>query len=315
MEGNREFRSDVFSMLMEDRRNALQVYNALNNTEYDDPELVEVRTLDKGVSLSVRNDAAIVVDSVLSLYEHQSTVCPNMPLRQLFYVSNTLRKIVKNENLFGSSLVKIPVPKFVVFYNGEAKQPAVQELRLSDAFEKKTERPELELFCKVYNINPGMNDELLSRCRVLDEYMIFVNYVREYRKKYGNDELKTAIEVAIERCIKEDILVEFFRKRREEVMKAMELDFTFERQIELESAAAMKRGEARGIELGREQGRKQGEAIGEARGREQGIEVFILDKIEDGIPEEKIVAKLMKAYSLDEEKAMQYLEKYGSISV
>ena len=303
MEGNREFRSDVFSMLMEDRRNALQVYNALNNTEYDDPELVEVRTLDKGVSLSVRNDAAIVVDSVLSLYEHQSTVCPNMPLRQLFYVSNTLRKIVKNENLFGSSLVKIPVPKFVVFYNGEAKQPAVQELRLSDAFEKKTERPELELFCKVYNINPGMNDELLSRCRVLDEYMIFVNYVREYRKKYGNDELKTAIEVAIDRCIKEGVLVDFFRKRREEVMKAMELDFTFERQIELESAAAMKRGEA------------IGEARGIELGREQGIEVFILDKIEDGIPKEKIVVKLMKAYSLDEEKAMQYLEKYGNISV
>lgn len=301
MEGNREFKSDVFSMLMEDRSNALQVYNALNGTDYDDPELVEIHTLEKGVSLSVRNDAAIVVDSSLSLYEHQSTVCPNMPLRQLFYVSNTLYEMVDDENLFGSSLIKIPVPRFVVFYNGEAKQPAVKELRLSDAFEKKTERPELELICKVYNINSGMNTELLSRCRVLDEYMIFVGYVREYRKAYGSQDIKKAIGAAIDRCIQEGILVEFFRKRRKEVMKAMELDFTFERQIELERKDAMKRGE------------EIGEARGIEKGIESGIEVFVLDKIEDGISEEKIIAKLMKAYSLTEEKARQYVEKYVTV--
>ena len=80
MAGNREYKSDVFSMLMEDKTNALEVYNALNDTSYDDPELVEMHTLDKGVSLSVRNDAAFVVDASLSIYEHQSTVCPNMPL-------------------------------------------------------------------------------------------------------------------------------------------------------------------------------------------------------------------------------------------
>jgi len=309
MEGNREFKSDVFSMLMEDRSNALQVYNALNGTDYDDPELVEIHTLEKGVSLSVRNDAAIVVDSSLSLYEHQSTVCPNMPLRQLFYVSNTLYEMVDDENLFGSSLIKIPVPRFVVFYNGEAKQPAVKELRLSDAFEKKTEHPELELICKVYNINSGMNTELLSRCRVLDEYMIFVGYVREYRKAYGSQDIKKAIGAAIDRCIQEGILVEFFRKRRKEVMKAMELDFTFERQIELERKDAMKRGE----EIGEARGIEKGIEKGIERGLEKGLEVFVLDKIEDGISEEKIIAKLMKAYSLTEEKARQYVEKYVTV--
>ncbi len=55
MEGNREYKSDVFSMLMEDKRNALQVYNVLNGTDYTNPELVEIHTLDKGVSLSIRN--------------------------------------------------------------------------------------------------------------------------------------------------------------------------------------------------------------------------------------------------------------------
>ena len=83
--GNREYKSDVFSMLMEDSANALEVYNALNGTNLTDPEAIEIRTLDKGVSLSVRNDAAFIVDAALSIYEHQSTVCPNMPVRNLIY--------------------------------------------------------------------------------------------------------------------------------------------------------------------------------------------------------------------------------------
>ena len=58
MSGNREYKSDVFSMLLEDKKNALQLYNALNGSQYTDPEAVEMKTLDSGVSLTVRNDAA-----------------------------------------------------------------------------------------------------------------------------------------------------------------------------------------------------------------------------------------------------------------
>ena len=83
--GNREFKSDVFSMLMEDKVNALSVYNVLNGTNLTDPDELEIHTLDKGVSLTVRNDAAFVVDAALSIYEHQSSVCPNMPVRNLIY--------------------------------------------------------------------------------------------------------------------------------------------------------------------------------------------------------------------------------------
>lgn len=108
MAGNREYKSDVFSMLLEDKRNALQVYNALNFTAYEDTELIEVHTLDKGGSLSVRNDAAFVVDSNLSVYEHQSTICPNMPLRCLLYISSILLKLIKKKNIYGKSLEKFP---------------------------------------------------------------------------------------------------------------------------------------------------------------------------------------------------------------
>ena len=38
---SREYKSDVFSMLMENKTYALEVYNSLNDTDYTDPEAVE----------------------------------------------------------------------------------------------------------------------------------------------------------------------------------------------------------------------------------------------------------------------------------
>ena len=81
-DGNREYKSDVFSMLMKDKPYALSVYNALNGTAYTNPDDLEMETLESGFSLSIRNDAAFVVDASLNIYEHQSSVCPNMPLRR-----------------------------------------------------------------------------------------------------------------------------------------------------------------------------------------------------------------------------------------
>ena len=183
MSGNREYKSDVFSMLMEDKANALQLYNAMNGSDYSDPEQVEIQTLDKGVSLSVRNDAAFILDANLSVYEHQSSVCPNMPVRSLIYFTNILERLLKNRNIYGRSKISIPVPKFAVFYNGKEVQPEQKVMKLSDAFEHEVEDPELELTCRIYNINQGKNKELLDKCPVLREYMTFVDYVREYHEK------------------------------------------------------------------------------------------------------------------------------------
>ena len=141
---NKEYKSDVFSMLMQDKERALQLYNVMNDSNYQNPEDVEMTTLDGGISLSVRNDASFVVDARLSIYEHQSTVCPNMPIRSLIYFSVILSDMLsdkkkgtkKGKNIYGRRLVKIPTPHFVVFYNGEEEQPEVQELKLSDAFEQ-----------------------------------------------------------------------------------------------------------------------------------------------------------------------------------
>ena len=80
--GNMQYRSDVFSMLLQDKKRALEIYNAVNGTAYDDPEQVEITTLEgTSFSLTIRNDASFVLDADFSLYEHQSTLCPNMMTR------------------------------------------------------------------------------------------------------------------------------------------------------------------------------------------------------------------------------------------
>ena len=234
MAGNREFKSDVFGMLMEEPKYALEVYNALNHSDYRDPELIEVCNLERGISLSVRNDAAFILDMNLSVYEHESTVCPNMPLRELIYVTNILEQWVKKQNLYGRKLVKIPTPRFAVFYNGVEEQRSQYQLKLSDAYANPMEAPELELTCTVYNINVGKNQALLSKCPALRQYMIFVDYVREYLGKYPEKDLRKAINKAIDRCIREGVLREFLIRRRGEVTKVTQLDYTFDRRIELE---------------------------------------------------------------------------------
>ena len=144
---NKEYKSDVFSMLLQDKNRALEVYNAINGTDYDDPELVEMTTLDdKSFSLTVRNDASFILDANLSLYEHQSTYCPNMPLRDLLYFASIIQKRIKAQkrDIYGGKILKIPVPHFVVFYNGKEEAPEQYDLRLSDVFEQETEHPEIE---------------------------------------------------------------------------------------------------------------------------------------------------------------------------
>ena len=233
---NREYKSDVFSMLLEDRARALDVYNAMEGTAYTDPEIVEIHTLESGISLTVHNDASFVVsmDSVLNIYEHQSTYNPNMPLRELIYFVTIIKKLVENKYLLSHKLVKIPTPKFAVFYNGEKNRPEREVLKLSDAYENQSDEPQLELICTVYNINPGNNEDLKKRSRTLREYMIFVGYVNDNlaKAKKGEKDYETAIRDAMNRCIAEDILKDFLLERGEDVQKIMMFDLTYEKQME-----------------------------------------------------------------------------------
>ncbi|MCM1159032.1 MAG: hypothetical protein NC300_12150 [Bacteroidales bacterium] len=306
MTGNREYKSDVFSMLMEEPENALALYNAVNHSNYKDPALVEICMLDRGISLTVRNDASFVLDMNLSIYEHQSTICPNMPVRSLIYFTTILEQLLKDRNIYGRKLIKIPTPKFAVFYNGDENQPEQYELKLSDAFENPVNEPEIELTCRVYNINYGKNQELLAECSFLKEYMIFVDYVRENHKANGYKELAYSINMAIDRCIEEDVLREFLMKHRTEVVKVMELDYTFDRQLTLERADSR----AEGLE----EGRTEGLAEGLSAGRTEGELIGIIKGYNNlGKSKKDTHDYLMDAYQLPEEKVVELINNYWEL--
>ncbi|MGN0326642.1 MAG: hypothetical protein ACI4DW_10025, partial [Lachnospiraceae bacterium] len=185
-------------------------------------------------------------DMYMNFYEHQSTYNPNMPLRDLIYYANTMEQKIKDEkrDLFGRQLIKIPTPRFAVFYNGTEKRPEREIMRLSDAFVHPMEVPEMELTCTVYNINPGYNGELLEKSEVLRGYMTFVELVRRLEREYNS--LEIAIDRAMEECIRQHIFEDFFRGRKDEIRKMTQLDFTWEQREEMIRIAERAEGRAEG---------------------------------------------------------------------
>ena len=142
---NRTFKSTVFIMVFEDKKNLLELYNAMTGKNYTDPELLEINTLENAVYMSMKNDLSFLIDGRLSLYEHQSTYNPNLPLRFLIYISQLYAGMTRNENLYGTKVVQIPPPEFVIFYNGEKDMPEETPLRLSDMYRLKVKDPKLQL--------------------------------------------------------------------------------------------------------------------------------------------------------------------------
>lgn len=117
------YKDTIFRMIFNDRENLLSLYNAVNGTAYTEAENLEITTLENAVYMNYKNDVSFVFGFELMLYEHQSTVNPNMPLRDLTYVTTILQGLTIEENLYGKKLVRLPSPRFVVFYNGNDPQP------------------------------------------------------------------------------------------------------------------------------------------------------------------------------------------------
>ena len=244
MRKNREYKSDVFSMLMESKENALEVYNALNDSEYTNPEEVEIVQLERGVSLSIRNDASFIIDMNINFYEHQSTYNPNMPLRDLFYISSEYQKMLDQKSLYSSSLQKIPTPNFIEFYNGSDPVCDVFEHRLSSAFEHLSGEPKLELIVTVLNINEGHNALLMEHCKTLREY---AQYVAKVRKYTADMSLNEAVECAVDECIKENILADFLRKNRAEVISMSIFEYDKEEEEKKLRKAEYEAGIQKGV--------------------------------------------------------------------
>lgn len=252
----RDYKDTIFRRLFQDRENLLSLYNAVNRTSYTDAEALTVVTLENAVYMNMKNDVAFLLDNRLSLYEHQSTWNPNMPLRDLFYVSRTYQGLVKDETLYSSKRLRLPAPHFLVFYNGTEEREESSVLKLSDSFEYvgiQKEEPNLELKVLVLNINQGKNKELLEVCKTLKEYMIFVDRIRLYTKTM---ELGAAAERAVDECIHEGVLSDFLRKNRGEAIEMSIFEYDEERELKLIRRAEYEEGLKEGREEGREDGLK-----------------------------------------------------------
>ena len=244
MNGNvaKDYKDRLFRMIFNDREKLLELYNAMNGSDYKDASELQVVTLENAIYLSMKNDVAYVLHDELFLYEQRSTKNANMPLRCLFYASDTYSVLVKDKNIYGTKMLPLPSPTFVVFYNGKQKMDEESELRLSDAFVKKQENPNLEVIVKVKNINMGNSRELFEKCRPMRDYMIFVDKVRRYSQEQT---LEDAVEQTIRECMEEDVMADFLKRNRAEVVKMCLYEYDEEKQREFDR------------EEGREEGREE----------------------------------------------------------
>lgn len=285
---NNRHKDTVFRMLFSNKKELLTLYNAVNGTNYDNPDELKITTLENAIYMTVKNDLSCVIDMRLNLFEHQSSVNPNMPLRDLDYVSRSFRRFYDKQDIYSKKLIRLPNPKFVVFYNGVRKQPERRELRLSDAYTHQEETPSLELVVLQLNINPGYNDELMQKCPTLKEYMLFVERVRTYRQDMDIDD---AVNRAVNECINENIIADFLRKNKREVI-AMGID---EYDAELHEKTL--------IEIGRE----QGIGIGHKQGIMETITTTVSLLKENGFSDNQIKEALVSKFKLSPEHAKTYI--------
>ena len=247
----RTYKSRVFTMIYHSKRKLLELYNAMSGKHYTDPEQLIINTLENAIYMAMQNDVSFIIDFRLSLYEHQSTYNPNMALRFLYYLSDLYSNLTKDMNLYGSSLLQIPAPRFVVFYNGVDKRPEYEEIKLSDLYITQDEKVYLELLVDVYNINPGYNQKLMESCQSLHEYVIYTSRVRKYAQERDEDgnkvrTIEEAVEKAITECIEEGILEEFLRRNRAEAKHMSIYEYNEEEHMRMEREEHYAKGHTAG---------------------------------------------------------------------
>ena len=265
---NRQHKDRIFRLLFADEKNkanTLALYNALNNSSYTDVDELEITTLEDALYIKMKNDLSFVIADRMNLYEQQSTYNPNMPLRGFLYFANLYEKYLKTHEftILLKKHVKIPTPKYVVFYNGIDKRPATEKLRLSDAFQVPDSSGEFEWTATVINLNHEANSDLLSRCKPLYDYTYLIGKIQLYHKTMM---IEDAVDKAVDECIENDILHDFLIAHKSEVKSMYLAEF---------DEAAFKKG-------AREEGLEEGRIEGRIEGRNEHLSEQIASKIKKG---------------------------------
>ena len=269
---NRQYKDsvfvDLFSLDEKTRYDAVrQIYNAFHNEKITRKEEIRFVRLENVLFRKVRNDVSFVANNrLLILLEHQSTVNENMPFRCLEYVVALYQAEMKARDKFSQTPMTLLAPEFYVIYNGASAYPAMKELKLSSLFKDSEKTPQLELKVTVININHPDNKDFLDKCNFLKGYGKLERKVRRYRELYG----ERGYIIAIEECIKEDMeLVEYLKRKMREVSQMFSAEYSYELELEASKEDGIREGMKRGMERGIEKGIERGREEGREKGREE----------------------------------------------
>ena len=288
---NRNYKDTVFRVIFgEYKEHALELYNALNRTNYTDVDDLRIITLEDAIYIDVKNDVGYIFHDVMTLIEQQSTFSPNMPLRGLDYFASSLKEYIsetyeKPSVIYTDIQVRVPTPKYYVLYNGKEEQPEELELRLSDAYDG---AGDVEVIAHMLNINIGHNGSLLDACEPLRGYSELVSRIRANKDKGMSD--REAVDMAVDSCISGGILVDVLKKERDKVASILLRGLTEEEKKEVERL-----NHEYHIELATKEGLEKGMAEGLEKGMAEGIEKGMAEGLERGIEKGKFEA----AYRLE----------------
>ncbi|MDR0948736.1 MAG: hypothetical protein LBM69_04375 [Lachnospiraceae bacterium] len=258
----REAKDRLFRFVFERNKKALmEIYNALNHTNYTDASTLEIITLEGVLYMSMKNDLAYLLVHTMNMYEQQSSYSPNWPLRMLIYTTAEYQKIAlqNKEDLYSYKQIRLPKPKCVVFYSGSKELSDETYMKLSDSFLPSNVESDLELTVRVININRGHNEEFLKKCKRLEEYSFFVGQV-DQRVSRGMT-LKTAIMEAIDFCIQNNVMDDILEEHKSEVLGMVLTEYNERKTMQ------MLQREYRND--GRAEGRAEGKAEGKMEARDQ----------------------------------------------
>ena len=120
---NKKYKDRLFRLIFQDKKDLLELYNAINNSDYTNPEDLTITTIEDVVYMGMKNDLSFLIDDVLNLYEHQSSYSPNLPLRGLFYFSSLYREQIESvkQRLYTNSPLIFRFHSILFFTMGRKK--------------------------------------------------------------------------------------------------------------------------------------------------------------------------------------------------
>ena len=227
----------------ENRKWTLSLYNAINGTAYDNPEDIEINTIENVLYMGMKNDVSLILGDTMSIYEQQSSYNPNMPVRELMYAGRLYDKYIKKHslNVYGEKQIMLPVPRLVVFYNGIRETEDLVDLELSSSFDEESrDSADISVHVRMININYGHNKELMEACESLGEYSWLIDRIRTYSKDM---EVEAAVDKAIDEMRDNAELKPFLEAHRSEVKMSCLTEYDEKKTMQMFADEAREEGE------------------------------------------------------------------------